>query len=300
MSSIYRLALAAAFLLGTSFYAVPQAQAAQGYANCNNFIESLPAVITSQGVWCLRKDLSTGISSGEAISIATHNVTIDCNDFKVGGLAGGEETQAIGIATTAGRRNAIIRNCNVRGFNTGIQLRSGGDGHLVEDNLVDYSREAGILIAGENNRAQRNRVFDTGGPFKFSVAGRGTFGIALGMRVHGDAFDNVITNVFSTSDATSVATTGIEVRGTGYDVRRNQVRNLMLRGPHGEMYAIDARSARDIRLEDNHLVADPGWETAGIGIRGPTSAAGFCGSNTVLRFTQPIQNCIAFRPSVTD
>ncbi|HEY0661599.1 MAG TPA: hypothetical protein VGD21_09825, partial [Lysobacter sp.] len=58
------------------------AQAAQSYDNCTGFIDSLPATITTQGTWCLRKDLSTAMSSGNAITIATNNVTIDCNDFK--------------------------------------------------------------------------------------------------------------------------------------------------------------------------------------------------------------------------
>src|SRR4249920_3646904 len=71
--------------------------AAESYDNCTGYIDALPAVIASQGTWCMRHDLTTSISSGNAISVLTNNVTIDCNDFKLGGLAAGAGTTAAGI-----------------------------------------------------------------------------------------------------------------------------------------------------------------------------------------------------------
>src|SRR4249920_3466180 len=73
------------------------AHAAQSYDNCTGFITSLPAVITTQGTWCLKQDLATTVTSGSAITINTNNVTIDCNDFKLGGLGAGLATLANGI-----------------------------------------------------------------------------------------------------------------------------------------------------------------------------------------------------------
>src|SRR5690606_30008425 len=73
-------------LLGLLWLAPAPATAADSFDSCTGYIDSLPATISSQGVWCLRGHLSTGISSGDAISINTNNVTIDCNDFKLGGL----------------------------------------------------------------------------------------------------------------------------------------------------------------------------------------------------------------------
>src|SRR6185369_2787721 len=72
------------------------ASAAESYDNCTGFITTLPAVITTQGTWCLKQDLATAITSGNAITINTGNVTIDCNDFKLGGMSAGLATQAIG------------------------------------------------------------------------------------------------------------------------------------------------------------------------------------------------------------
>src|SRR5690606_3370431 len=108
---------------------------------------------STQGTWCLRKNLATNITSGAAIAIATNNVTIDCNDFKIGGLAAGDGSSARGIQGH-GRQNATVRHCNVRGFYYGIYI-SGGAGHLVEDNRLDNNLYFGIyLLNGTNNLVQ--------------------------------------------------------------------------------------------------------------------------------------------------
>src|SRR5687768_5499102 len=103
--------LVALFATGTA----TSARAAESYDNCVAYIDALPVVIGTQGVWCLRDNVSTAISSGAAITIATNNATIDCNDFKIGNLAAGPSTNAIGIQAS-NRRNATIRNCTIRGF----------------------------------------------------------------------------------------------------------------------------------------------------------------------------------------
>src|SRR5690606_27324125 len=95
-----------------------------------------------------------------AITIDANNVTIDCNSFKIGGLAAGNGSKANGIYT-GDRQNATVRNCNIRGFYHGIDLR--GAGHLVEDNRLDNNLSTGIFTDGDNNAVIRNRVYDTGG-----------------------------------------------------------------------------------------------------------------------------------------
>ena len=79
------------------------ASAAESYDNCAGFITSLPAVISSQGTWCMKQDLATAVTSGFVITVATNNVTIDCNNFKLGGLAAGAGTQASGIFANNGK-----------------------------------------------------------------------------------------------------------------------------------------------------------------------------------------------------
>src|SRR4249919_759306 len=94
-----RVTFSAIVLLAVCMLAgLPQtARAAESYDNCTGFITSVPAVITTQGTWCLKNDLSTALTGIVAIKINTNNVTIDCNDFKLGGTAGGMGTGSLGI-----------------------------------------------------------------------------------------------------------------------------------------------------------------------------------------------------------
>ncbi len=82
-------------------------------------IDSIPFIITVQGIYCLTGNLASSLTSGEMITVATNNVTIDMNGFKLGGLAAGTATLANGIFALD-RRNITIRNGSIRGFLRGI------------------------------------------------------------------------------------------------------------------------------------------------------------------------------------
>src|SRR5207249_5921196 len=112
-------------------------------------ITTLPAVITVQGVYCFTGDLATAITSGNAIEIQTNNVVLDLNSFKLGGLAAGSGTQAIGIHA-ANRQNLTIKNGTIRGFLGGIALVDSGasQGHVVEDIRADQNTFVGIQVEG--------------------------------------------------------------------------------------------------------------------------------------------------------
>src|SRR5690606_23489827 len=141
---------------------------------------------------CLDKNLSTSISSGMAITIASNNVTIDCNDFKIGGLGGGASSNAFGIFA-GGKQNVTVRHCNVRGFMSGITLASGA-GHLVEDNRFDNNLKYGIYMLGaDNSLVQRNRVYDTGGHPSTTDT--------VAIYVDADVIDNTVAGVYATANA---------------------------------------------------------------------------------------------------
>lgn len=220
------------------------AHAAKSYDNCTGFIDSVPATITTQGTWCLRKDLSTNITNGAAISIAANNVTIDCNDFKLGGLAAGNASMAIGIQAS-GRQNATVRNCNVRGFHFGLALSDGG-GHLVEDNRLDNNLYVGISVSGENNRVRRNAVYDTGG---FP-----NYGASSAIDAWADITDNTVSGVFGTYQPIN-GSYGIIAWAPGSEVRGNRIKGLGIAGS-GYSFGILAIWA-GIRIEDNHVVTAP-------------------------------------------
>ncbi|HEY0660990.1 MAG TPA: right-handed parallel beta-helix repeat-containing protein [Lysobacter sp.] len=173
-------------VLATLFAA--SAHAAESYDNCIGYVDALPATISTQGVWCLRADQSTAISTGYAIELAANNVTLDCNGYKLGGLAAGAGTNASGIYAASGRLNATVRNCSVRGFRFGIQLL--GDGHRIEANRIDGNTEFGIVTVGDGNQVLDNLVYGTGGrPGEASAYA--IWATGQGVRVLGNDIDGV-------------------------------------------------------------------------------------------------------------
>ena len=131
--------------------------------NCTP-ITALPAVITVQGIYCFKGDLTTAMTSGNAIDIQTNNVVLDLNGFKLGGLAAGLGTSAVGIHAD-NRQNITIKNGTVRGFFQGILLGGGGpsQGHVVEDIRADQNTLEGIQVQGAGNIVRNNQVVATGG-----------------------------------------------------------------------------------------------------------------------------------------
>src|SRR5687768_14029700 len=130
-----------------AFSALSPVHAAEGNDNCTGTITSLPATISTPGIWCLTQNVSTAITSGTAITVSAHDVTIDCNDFKVGGLPGNVNTNTVGVSAH-NWLNTTIRNCVIRGFLEGIRLAGTASGGLVEHNRLDQNTVAGITLAG--------------------------------------------------------------------------------------------------------------------------------------------------------
>jgi len=249
-----RTRLLSLLLPGALALASASALAAEAYDNCTGFIDSLPANITNQGTWCMRKDLSTSITSGAAITLANNNITVDCNDFKLGGLAGGAGTQALGISAT-NRLNVTLRNCNVRGFYRGIYIVGSSPtttgGHVIEDNRADTNTRTGMRIDGDGSVVRRNFVRDTGGS---------TLGAAYGINTLGDidVIDNTVIGVAPGADGSG--------NGSGYALRvelndggviqGNRVRGVTSVGT-GAAYGIFLASGTRMSVRDNH-VAGPG------------------------------------------
>jgi len=137
-------------------------------------ITSLPAVIKYQGIYCFTGNLTTSMTSGNAIEIQTNNVTIDMNGWKLGGLAAGLGTETNGIYAYQ-RKNITIRNGTIRGFKLGIWLSEStlgatSQGHLIEDIRADKNTFQGIRVQGRGSTMRRNQVIDTGGSTSTSSA----------------------------------------------------------------------------------------------------------------------------------
>lgn len=282
MARSMAVSLAWGLILTSGIFMTGALEAAESYDNCNNFIDSLPVTISTQGVWCLRKDVATGINSGAAIQIDTNNVTINCNGFKIGGLAAGPVSKTKGISAT-GRQNITVRGCSVRGFYTGIYI-GGGGGHMVERNRLDHNLSMGISVgdwfgsATENSVIQGNTISDTGSPEGSSVVGIFSNG--------GDVIDNTVSGLFTKGDG---ATYGIVASKSGAVIRGNRVRDMEASNKV-EALGIWAPGS-DARIEDNS-VAIVGAGSGHIGILGDSGYWQACADNTSAGFPVPIDGCV--------
>jgi parallel beta-helix repeat protein len=267
---------AGAPLMVSLLLAPTPALAAQSYDSCaGRYIESLPAVIATPGTWCLHKDLGTLITAGNAIDIQASNVTLDCNDFKIGGLGAGNGSQAVGVHASE-KSNITLRQCNIRGFFTGIFLYR-GTGHLVEDNRLDLNLHNGIQLASAaNSLVRHNRVFDTGG------ATNGDKTHPTGIIADGaDVIDNVVADVSADGDVGYPAGISVFSNGVGVVIRGNIVRGLVPGTVEGSAKGIYAPVYG--RISGNQVVAHPYVKGTGIvggAYAGPTLAT-FCADNTV-------------------
>ncbi len=277
-----------ALLIVCGFLAHPQtARAAQSYDNCAGFIDALPATITTQGTWCLRHDLSTNIATGNAVTIAENDVTIDCNDFKLGGLAAGNTSQAKGIYA-GNLQNATIRQCNIRGFYVGIDLS--GAGHLVEGNRLDGNLAAGIRVSGNKNGVRDNAIYETGG-FANGTQSKGIetdSGYAMT-----DIAGNIVDGVFT--DADTVAIYGIDTHGASRIVG-NRINGLRLK-TGGESFGITAGAPyRDGSLVEGNRIMSTSNDGE-FGIYGVTDYSHIlrpnvaCRNNTVAGFGTDMSDC---------
>ncbi len=176
-------------------------------------IDSIPIIITVQGIYCLKGNLATSLTSGNMIDVQTNNVTIDMNGFKLGGLAAGAGTLANGIFAF-NRRNITIRNGSIRGFFFGIFLQGSAatsSGHLLEDLRLDGNRNVGAFVVGTGNIIRNNQVVNTG------PGDNSTLAVGLFINSSDDSVveGNVIASVFETSQSIGIlvqSSSLIEVR----------------------------------------------------------------------------------------
>jgi len=274
-----RILISLALVASATLVRPAPALAAESYDNCTGFITSLPATITTQGIWCLDRDLSTAISSGTAITVATNNVTIDCNHFKIGGLQAGVGTSTQGIAAYS-RLNTTIRNCNIRGFYRGIYLLFGA-GHLVEDNRFDANTRSGMFVRAYHSTIRNNIVVDTGG--STYVTG---FAAAISVEDGPDVLYNNVVGVSPTgSDGVAYGIYNF-VNSEG-KIIGNRVGRLAPTGT-GAAYGIYNYGGRSV-IRDNSLHGPGTAGSTGIYCSNNATTAR---DNVVVRFETGVSNCL--------
>ena len=183
------------------------AHAAESFDACTATITVLPVTLDSGGRYCLRNDVSTPISSGTAIEVNANNVTLDCNGFKIGNLAGGSGSTATGVLTD--RLNTRITGCHFRGFKSPV-MGVNAHGAQITDNFFEGGLYYGLYLAGDGTLVRANRFVDTGGAtggYAVRVDGRGeirgntvdgvTTGAGAAMGISGAGDFIVVDNSFS-------------------------------------------------------------------------------------------------------
>lgn len=273
--------LFALLLCSVGVFVSQGARAAESYDNCTGYIDAVPATISTQGTWCLRKDLGTSISGGNAITINTNNVTINCNDFKLGGLGAGAGTFAIGIAAQE-RLNITVRRCNVRGFWRGVYLQgASGGGHLVEDNRLDGNTTTGIFVEGDGSTVRRNLVADTGA----ADPGNGEMIVGIYTLGSADLLDNAVSGVVALAGSNGWVSGISAFNNGGGSINGNRVRGLVKDGT-GLAFGIQT-GAGDLRvtLRDNDLVGNG----TGVGMTCDESSKSRAMGNVINGFAFPLQ-----------
>ncbi len=184
---------------------------AQAETTACQAITVVPFTIPASGIYCLTGDLATNLASGEAITIAANNVVLDLNGHKLGNLAAGPTTAAVGIFALD-RKDITIKNGTVQGFTVGILLQdfsATSQGHIIEDIRADRNTQEGIEVQGRGILVRNNQVVATGGSTKGPNQG------AIGIVVAGPenlVFNNDVIHTFGTGTGTS---RGIETFGSG-------------------------------------------------------------------------------------
>ena len=257
---------------------VAPVQAAESYDNCTGVITSLPATVNTQGTWCLQSNVSTAITAGAAITVATNNVTIDCNDFKVGGLAAGEGTDAVGISAH-NVLNLTVRRCGIRGFRDGIRLSGTASGALIEHNRFDSNTVSSINVAGSNHQVLFNRIIDTGGRPESTE----TFGI-LAPASESQITDNSIVGMTVTDINGHV--TAIAATGNASEISRNFVSGLV-RAELGGSTGIETGAAVGSSIHRNQLLN--GSDLIGHAINAGADTQ--CGNNSHSNWDTGIVGC---------
>jgi hypothetical protein len=258
------------------------ARAAESYDGCTNFITTVPVTISTPGTWCMTGNIATN-ATGEIVTIAASDATIDCNGFKLDGTSRTQTTYAVGIRA-GDVSNTTVRNCHVRGFSAGMLLAPPQDlgltgGHLVEDNLVDRCTEQAIVVVGDNSVVRRNRVLQTN-----NVAQKGAFGITAYDKV--DVVDNVVSGVRSLNSVAGGLWIGSHVGGS---IRGNLVRDVSRNGVSGTIYGMYLGYSGERKIiRDNTFVGAALAGSVGISC---DSTSNIARNNTILGFATGRAGC---------
>lgn len=216
--------------------------------NCTP-INSLPYTVTTEGIYCLTSDLTTAMTTGNAIEIQANNVVIDLNGHSLSGQAAGLGTHAVGIYAFQWK-NIVIRNGTVSGFYRGIFLNDDypnttSQSHLIEGVRAVMNPYTGIHVEGLGCIIRNNQVVSTGGCTYDDWV--------YGIRVFGPGARILNNDVIETKEQSAGTAFGISVdSASGSVVENNRVGNDSL--GTGTSIAIDVASSANVLVSNNRVI----------------------------------------------
>lgn len=250
MSAVTGISCASPYALGFAMLAC--ILASPGYAEITQckVIKSVPTVISKQGIYCLKRNFTTKITSGHAIEIKANNVTIDLNGFKLSGK-NGNLTSANGVYALQ-RREITLRNGTINGFRNAVYLRdytphTTSKNHLIENLRVQNSTVSGLQVFGKGSVIRGNQIV--------SIGRSGTCG-AFGINIAGPS-TRVLGNDVSEARSGSCVAAGIHLTyADGGMVRDNRVNGVSSGNATGS-YGILVENGEGIIVRGNDI-SNPG------------------------------------------
>ncbi len=125
-------------------------------------VTTLPATLSSPGVYCLTSNLSYS-GAADAIVISAHDVVLDFQQFRLRSTSGNN-----GVLVSSGD-DVVVRNGKIDGFVNAIRL-SGGRAALVEKMRVSQTGNISIVSTANSPIIRENRV-DRAGATAISTFG---------------------------------------------------------------------------------------------------------------------------------
>ena len=192
-----------------------------GNSSVNVTVESPPlacSVLSTGGVYNLTQNVS--VSGANCFNVTGSSVTIDCNGYTISGNNASGTIGIFGVPGTSGygkADNYAIKNCNIVGFDTGINIY--GSGGTIKDTNITSSTYGIYLdnvwrttiIGGVNAYATSNNAFYTygwaGGSEGGNIVANSTFTSENGVvvndyQIHGSGSLSFINNTFISGDGT--------------------------------------------------------------------------------------------------
>ena len=215
-------------------------------------ISTLPATLSSPGLYVLTADLSFAAPTGVAITINADGVVLDLNGLTLSGKPAGPASKAVGILAAA-HSDLTIRNGAVTGFYNGVVIE--GDaarGCLIERLFVYDVTYQGIRVEGSGHIVRGNRLVNITGNPDAASGGNQCSGAIGAYGAANTILNNDIVDVYGVTGKHAGFGTGINVNASKQSIVENN--RLINRTFEKNSYGIFIGESTDVLVIHNRIV----------------------------------------------